>query len=75
MVEYLKVAAKNVSEGPRIFNAAPHIILQPGQSTAGAVDISEAELASMTATGWFEIGAAPPARGRGAKPREDAASA
>lgn len=55
MGDTLTITAKNVSEGPRILNALPPIILQPGKSTDGPVEITEPELESMEATGYFEI--------------------
>lgn len=48
----------NTSEGPRVLNSLPPVILQAGQSTDGAVEINEAELKSMKDVGHFEIGAA-----------------
>ena len=51
-----KVTATNVSDGPRVFNSTPAVILPEGASTDGAVEISEAELGSMKASGYFEIG-------------------
>ncbi len=52
----VKATATNVSGGPKVFNSAPSVILGPGQSTDGEVAISEAEFASMKATGYFSFG-------------------
>lgn len=52
----VKATATNVSDGPKVFNSAPSVVLQPGQSTEGEVDISEAELKSMKGTGFFKFG-------------------
>lgn len=51
----VKATATNVSGGPKVFNSAPSVVLQPGQSTDGEVNISEPELASMKGTGFFEF--------------------
>lgn len=50
-----KVALINVSGGPKVLNALPVIVLQAGQGTDGEVEISDAELAAVEATGWFEV--------------------
>ena len=59
MADYLKVKATNTSTGPRLFNSAPPITLQAGQSTEGEVDITPEELASMKHFGQFEIEGGP----------------
>ncbi len=48
----------NVSDGPKVLNALPVIVLQPGQSTDGAVEMTEAEHEAAKATEWFKFGAA-----------------
>lgn len=50
----LKVAATNVTDGPKIFNAEPHITVAPGD-TAAWLNIGALELESMRATGNFDI--------------------
>jgi len=56
-----KATVTNVAEGPRVLNAVPIVTLQPGQSTDGDVDISQAELDVAKKTGWFEFGKPKPA--------------
>lgn len=55
MADMVKVTATNTDGGPRIFNSAPPVVLQPGESTDGKVDIAAAELASMKSFGAFAI--------------------
>lgn len=59
MADFIKVKATNTSNGPRIFNSAPPVTLQAGQSTDGEVNITEAELTSMQFYGQFEISGDP----------------
>lgn len=58
MSEMIKVTATNITDGPRIFTSAPSVLLQPGQSTDGEVEISAAELESMRFYKQFEISGA-----------------
>lgn len=53
-----KVAARNVTNGPKVLNATPAITLQAGESTDGEVLISDAELEMAGLTEWFEFGQA-----------------
>lgn len=55
MSDTQKVTVTNSTKGPRVFNAAPPILLAPGQSSDGEVSVTAAELESMRATGYFEI--------------------
>lgn len=48
-----KHVVTNTSNGPRVLNSMPPVVLQAGRSTVGPVDISEGELASMEGTGYF----------------------
>jgi len=47
----------NVSDGPRIINASPAILLRPGESTPDAVEISPEEYEVAKGTNWFAFGA------------------
>lgn len=67
----VKATATNVSDGPKVFNSAPSVVLQPGQSTDGEVSISEAELKSMKGLGYFEFGAAKAAADTKGEPDAD----
>jgi hypothetical protein len=53
-----KHVVTNITDGPKILNAIPVIMLQPGQATDGAVEMTEGEFASAKATDWFKFGAA-----------------
>lgn len=52
---FIKVTATNITDGPRIFNSAPQVILPAGASTEGEVSITPGELESMRTFGQFEI--------------------
>ena len=67
-LKIVKATATNVSGGPKVFNSAPPVILGHGQSTDGEVVISEAELASMKATGYFKFAGEIPEPKDGDKP-------
>jgi hypothetical protein len=56
MNDMKKVIATNATEGPKVFNSTPAVILQGGAATEGEVDITAAELASMKASGHFTFG-------------------
>jgi len=56
MADVSKVSVTNASDGPRVFNSTPPIVLQAGQSSDGPISISAAELKSMKASGHFEFG-------------------
>lgn len=45
---------KNITDGPKIINGEPNVVLQAGEERDDLV-ISDAELASARGTGWFEI--------------------
>jgi len=45
---------KNITDGPKIINATPIAILQGGEEQDD-LTVSDAELASASKTGWFEI--------------------
>lgn len=63
MSDMTKVTVTNTSDGPKIFNSSPAIILQGGEATDGEVEISAAELESMTGLGHFEIKQSKAAKG------------
>lgn len=48
-----KAHLTNVSGGPKVLNASPSILLQPGESTDGPVEISEPELEAALLSEWF----------------------
>lgn len=50
-----KHSVTNNSDGPRVLNSTPPIVLQAGESTDGPVEISDAELASAKAAGYFDL--------------------
>lgn len=56
-----KATVTNVTDGPRVLNAQPIVTLQPGESTDGDVNISQAELDVAKSTGWFDFGKTKPA--------------
>ena len=53
-----KHVVTNVTDGPKVLNAIPAIVLQPGQSTDGAVEMTEGEYAVAKEGDWFKFGAA-----------------
>jgi hypothetical protein len=55
MVDVQKVSVTNVSDGPRLFNSNPPVIIPRGGASDGQLEISAAELKSMRATGYFDI--------------------
>jgi len=59
-----KQSVKNNSDGPRILNSTPPILLQPGQATDGPVEISDAEFKSMSGTGYFSFESDAPAKAK-----------
>ncbi|AYJ87660.1 hypothetical protein D3Y57_19190 [Sphingomonas paeninsulae] len=52
----VKHVVTNVSGGPRVINAIPGVLLQNGESTDGAVEMTEAEFAVAKSTEWFKFG-------------------
>lgn len=54
----VKHVVTNVTDGPKVLNALPIVTLQPGQSTDGAVEMTEAEYAVAKGYDWFKFGAA-----------------
>ncbi len=54
----VKQVVTNVSDGPKIINSIPPVILQAGQSTDGPVELTEAEVAAAKDGEWFKFGAA-----------------
>lgn len=62
-VKKVKHVVTNVTNGPKVLNSLPIVTLQPGQSTEGAVELTEAEFDSAKGTEWFKFGAAAAARG------------
>lgn len=54
----VKHVVTNSSDGPKIVNALTPVILQPGESTDGAVEMTEAEYAVAKDGGYFAFGAA-----------------
>jgi hypothetical protein len=46
---------KNVTDGPKVLNSRPVMLLSAGADTIEAVEISEDELDQALLSGWFEI--------------------
>jgi hypothetical protein len=46
---------KNITDGPKVLNSTPIVILQAGQETDGPVEITDAESDSAILSEWFEI--------------------
>jgi hypothetical protein len=59
MADVHKVSVTNVSDGPRVFNSNPPVIIARGGASDGQVEISADELKSMRATGYFDINGGP----------------
>lgn len=57
MTEPKKVShiVANTTDGPKVLNSIPPVLLQAGQVTDGAVDLTAAEFASMSGTGHFKF--------------------
>ena len=53
-----KHVVTNTSDGPRMLNAMPPIVLKAGESTDGSVEMTEAEQDGAEKSGWFKFGAA-----------------
>lgn len=54
----IKVIVTNISGGPKVLNSIPPGLLAAGDSTDDPVEMTEAEVESAKATGWFKFGAA-----------------
>lgn len=59
MADMHKVSATNVTDGPKVLNSTPAVIIPRGGSTEGLVEITAGELKSMRATGYFDITGGP----------------
>lgn len=53
-----KHVVTNTTDGPKVLNSLPPQILQPGQSTDGPVELSEAEYTIAKDGDWFKFGTA-----------------
>lgn len=51
-----KHSVTNTSDGPRVLNSNPPMVLQPRASTDEPVEISDEELVFVKASGHFDIG-------------------
>lgn len=56
MTKIVKAKITNASDGPKVLNVSPPVILQAGESIDA--EMAEAELASAKASGWFDTGSA-----------------
>lgn len=56
MADTIKVTVTNATAGPKVLNSLPPQILQAGQSTDGAVELSAAEHGIAKDLGWFKFG-------------------
>lgn len=54
----VKHVVTNVTDGPKILNAAPPGVLAAGDSTDEPVEMTEGEYEAAKASGWFKFGAA-----------------
>lgn len=52
----VKHIVTNVSDGPKVLNALTPGVLQPGDSTDEAVEMTEGEFKAAEKTGWFKFG-------------------
>ena len=55
----VKHVVTNTTDGPKVLNARPAVVLQAGQSTEGQAEMTEAEHNAAKATEWFKFGAPP----------------
>lgn len=51
-----KHTVTNETEGPKVLNSVPIILLGAGESTAEPVEMTDDELKVAKATGWFKFG-------------------
>ena len=66
--ELKRLVARNVSDGPKILNATPPVVLQAGEATDRAILISDAELENAKLYEWFEFEVKAAAKAEKAKP-------
>ena len=50
-----KAIFKNITDGPKVLNSQPVIVLQAGEATPQPVEISDAESDSAILSEWFEV--------------------
>jgi hypothetical protein len=47
------IVVKNVTDGPKVINAKPPMLVQAGETAD--IDINEVELENAILFGWFEV--------------------
>lgn len=54
----VKHVVTNSTDGPKVLNSRPAMILAAGAATDGAVELTEGEYEAAKATDWFKFGSA-----------------